>query len=33
MPLESLLELVETLRKRIDEHGAALRQSESGLTL
>ena len=29
MPLESLLELVETLRKRIDEHGAALRQSEA----
>ena len=28
MPLESLLELVETLRKRIDEHGAALRQNE-----
>ena len=29
MPLESLLELVETLRTRIDEHGAALRQSEA----
>ena len=29
MPLESLLELVETLRSRIDEHGAALRQSEA----
>ena len=29
MPLESLLELVETLRKRIDKHGAALRQSEA----
>ena len=29
MVLESLLELVETLRKRIDEHGAALRQSEA----
>ena len=29
MPLESLLELVETLRKRIDMHGAALRQSEA----
>ena len=29
MPLESLLELVETLRARIDEHGAALRQSEA----
>ena len=29
MPLESLLELVETLQKRIDEHGAALRQSEA----
>lgn len=29
MPLESLLELVETLRQRIDEHGAALRQSEA----
>lgn len=28
MPLESLLELVETLRSRIDEHGPALRQSE-----
>ena len=29
MVLESLLELVETLRKRIDEHGVALRQSEA----
>lgn len=29
MPLESLLELVETLRARIDEHSAALRQSEA----
>ena len=29
MPLESLLELVEALRERIDEHGAALRQSEA----
>lgn len=29
MPLDSLLELVETLRERIDEHGAALRQSEA----
>ena len=29
MPLESLLELVETLRERIDEHGAALSQSEA----
>ena len=29
MPLESLLELVETLRGRIDEHGGALRQSEA----
>ena len=29
MPLESLLELVETLQNRIDEHGAALRQSEA----
>ena len=29
MVLDSLLELVETLRKRIDEHGAALRQSEA----
>ncbi len=29
MPLESLLELVETLRGRIDEHGAALRLSEA----
>ncbi len=28
MPLESLLELVETLRARIDQHGAALRQNE-----
>ena len=28
MPLESLLELVETLQSRIDEHGAALRQNE-----
>ena len=27
--LESLLELVGTLRERIDEHGAALRQSEA----
>ena len=29
MPLESLLELVETLRARIDVHGNALRQSEA----
>lgn len=29
MPLESLLELVETLRARIDQHGAALSQSEA----
>ena len=29
MPLESLLELVETLRARIDSHGSALRQSEA----
>ena len=29
MPLERLLELVETLRERIDTHGAALRQSEA----
>ena len=29
MPLENLLELVETLRNRITEHGAALRQSEA----
>ena len=29
MPLESLLELVETLRSRMNEHGAALRQSEA----
>lgn len=29
MPLESLLELVETLSARIDEHGTALRQSEA----
>ncbi len=29
MPLDSLLELVETLRERIDEHGDALRQSEA----
>ena len=29
MALESLLELVETLRERIDEHGTALRQSEA----
>ena len=29
MPLESLLELVETLRTRIDAHGSALRQSEA----
>ena len=29
MPLESLLEMVETLRERIDVHGAALRQSEA----
>ena len=29
MPLESLLELVETLRERIDEHGTALRGSEA----
>ena len=29
MPLESLLDLVETLRARIDSHGSALRQSEA----
>ena len=29
MPLESLLELVERLRERIDTHGNALRQSEA----
>ena len=29
MPLERLLELVETLRARIDKHGNALRQSEA----
>ena len=29
MPLEGLLELVVTLRERIDGHGAALRQSEA----
>ena len=29
MPLESLLELVQTLSDRIDEHGPALRQSEA----
>ena len=29
MPLESLLDLVETLRARIDKHGNALRQSEA----
>ena len=29
MPLESLLTLVEKLRKRIDAHGDALRQSEA----
>ena len=29
MPLESLLELVRTLRARIDRHGGALRQSEA----
>ena len=29
MPLESLLDLVETLRTRIDAHGSALRQSEA----
>ena len=29
MPIQDLLELVETLRKRIDEHGAALRSSEA----
>ena len=29
MALDSLLELVETLRSRIDEHGGALRQSEA----
>ena len=29
MPIQDLLELVETLRKRIDEHGAALRVSEA----
>ena len=29
MPLESLLQLVETLRERIDSHRDALRQSEA----
>ncbi len=29
MPLESLLELVQTLSNRIDLHGPALRQSEA----
>ena len=29
MPLENLLELVETLRTRINEHGAALRKNET----
>ena len=29
MPLEGLLELVETLRARIDAHGTALRGSEA----
>ena len=29
MPLDSLLELVNTLRQRIDEHGASFRQSEA----
>ena len=29
MPIEDLLKLVETLRRRIDEHGAALRNSEA----
>ncbi len=29
MPLENLLDTVETLRRRITEHGAALRQSEA----
>ena len=29
MPLESLLELVETLGDRIDRHGPALKQSEA----
>ena len=29
MPLDDLLALIETLRKRIDEHGAALRQYEA----
>ena len=29
MPLESLLELVQKLRKRIDTHGEALKQSEA----
>ena len=29
MPIQDLLELVVTLRKRIDEHGAALRTSEA----
>ena len=29
MPLENLLELIEILRNRIDEHGASLRQSEA----
>ena len=29
MPLESLLELVQTLSSRIDEHGPALKQSEA----
>ena len=29
MPLDDLLDLIETLRKRIDEHGPALRQYEA----
>ena len=29
MPIQDLLELVDTLRKRIDEHGVALRSSEA----
>ena len=29
MPLESLLQLVETLRERIESHGATLSQSEA----
>ena len=29
MPIQDLLELVDTLRKRIDEHGSALRSSEA----